>query len=210
VRVDETRFAGAQGLERLRVIDATFEQRGGRQRVVEEGLLDEPTEAPTADEQRMGHPSATAEQVAEIYRSLRKSREDAADAPGGNDLYVGEQEMRRRALRELPSQTIAIRGQRLLLALYSCVGGYGVRPVRPFLWLVALLGGGWVLAGILGLDKGGSADALVFAFRSVLLLPNSDNVDTTTASDALQIPLRVLGPLLIGLVVLGVRAQVKR
>lgn len=155
----------------------------------------------------MGHPKATAEQVAEIYRSLRKSREDSADAPGGNDLYVGEQEMRRRALRELP---IATRGHRALLALYAWVGGYGVRSVFPSAALVVLLGAGWALAIWIGLKTGDTFDALVFVLRSVLLLPNSDNVTTTTAGDGLQVVLRVLGPLLIGLIALGVRAQVKR
>jgi len=207
VRIDEARFAGAQGLERLRLIDTSFEKRAGRQRVAEEALLDAGEEEPTADEQRMGHPKATAEQVAEIYRSLRKSREDSADAPGGNDLYVGEQEMRRRALRELP---IATRGHRALLALYAWVGGYGVRSVFPSAALVVLLGAGWALAIWIGLKTGDTFDALVFVLRSVLLLPNSDNVTTTTAGDGLQVVLRVLGPLLIGLIALGVRAQVKR
>lgn len=60
------------------------------------------------------------------------------------------------------------------------------------------------------MKTGGAGDALVFAFRSVLLLPNSDNIETTTAGDALQVALRILGPLLIALIALGLRAQVKR
>ena len=85
-----------------------------------------------------------------------------------------------------------------------------MRPILPAVWLGVLLLVGWALAATVGLDKGDSADALVFAMRSMLLLPNSANVSTTTAGDALQVALRVLGPILIGLVVLGVRAQVKR
>ena len=106
VLIDDARFAGAQGLERLRLIDTKrFEEHRGRQRVAEERLLDKRDAVVTPDEERMGHPDVTAEQVSEIYRSLRKSREDSADAPGGNDLYVGEQLMRHRWLREREQQT---------------------------------------------------------------------------------------------------------
>jgi hypothetical protein len=210
IRVDEARFAGAQSLEKLRLVGTGFERRNGRQRVREEMLLDPQSSEPSVDEQRMGHPTVTADQVAGIYRSLRKSREDGGDAPGGNDLYVGEQLMRRRDLRERLPQTAATRSRRALLALYAGVGGYGVRPILPAVWLGVLLLGGWLLAATIGLDKGDSADALVFAMRSMLLLPNSANVSTTTAGDALQVALRVLGPILIALIALGVRAQVKR
>jgi hypothetical protein len=129
----------------------------------------------------MGHPSCTSEQVTEINRSLRKSREDAADAPGGNDLYVGEQRMRRRALREQPSQTVATRAPRVLLALYEWIGGYGVRPGHPSITLIVLLAIAWPFAAHSDLSHGSSADALPFVMRSILLLPNAHNSTTTTA-----------------------------
>ena len=44
----------------------------------------------------------------------------------------------------------------------------------------------------------------------MLPLPNTHHVLTTTAGDALQVALRVLGPILIALIALGVRSQVKR
>jgi hypothetical protein len=210
VRITEARFAGAQSLEQLRLIDTKFQEHRGRQRVREETLLDQADGEPTLDEQRMGHPNCTPEQVAEIYRSLRKSREDAADAPGGNDLYVGEQRMRRRALREQASQTAASRARRVLLALYDWIGGYGVRSDRPFVALLVLLALAWPLAASPGLSEGGAADALVFVMRSMLLLPNTHNITTTTAGDAIQVVLRLLGPLLFALIAFGLRAQIKR
>jgi hypothetical protein len=210
VGIAEARFAGAQGLDRLRLIDTKFDEYKGRQRVADERLLDEPDREPTLDERRMGHPQSTAGEVADIYRSLRKSREDSADAPGGNDLYIGELLMRRRYLRERDPQTAATRARRVLLVLYAWFGGHGVRPTSPILALLALLGSGWEVAAHIGLNKGGTIDALIFVMRSMLLLPNSHNVTTTTAGDAIQVALRVLGPLLIGLIALGLRAQVKR
>jgi hypothetical protein len=208
--VSATRFAGAHGLERLRVLDTSFAMHKGRQRVAEERLLDEPDGEPTDDERRMGHPPCSAGQVAEIYRSLRKGREDSSDAPGGDDLYVGEQLMRRRDLRERRPQTPATRARRTLLLLYGWIGGYGVRPARPCLTLLVLLAGATALVNAVGLDKGSTIDALIFTLRSMLLLPNTHHVVTTTAGDGLQVALRVLGPILIALIALGVRSQVKR
>jgi len=210
VGISEARFAGAQGLERMRLLDASFDEYKGRQRVAEERLLDDTGDGPTSDEQRLGHPRCTAAQVAEIYRSLRKGREDNADAPGGNDLYVGEQLMRRRALADESPRSVANLARRVLLGLWAWVGGYGVRPGNPLIALVALTAAGWALAANFGLGRVSSSDALVFALRSMLLLPNSHNVASSTSGDALQVALRVLGPLLIGLIVLGIRAQVKR
>ncbi len=201
VLVNQARFAGAQNLESLRLIDTRFDEHGGRQRVREETLLDLPDTEPTADERRMGHPPCTAEQVAEIYRSLRKGREDSADAPGGNDLYVGEQRMRRRALKEKPRS----RARRCLLWLYENIGGYGVVPGRPFMWLLVVLVTAWGLA-LVDLCPGSAA---LFVARSALLLPNAIPI-SSTLGDWLQLVLRVVAPPLIALTVLGVRAQIKR
>ena len=85
-----------------------------------------------------------------------------------------------------------------------------MRPVWPFAWLLLLLAVAWLLAMGPGLEKGNTIDALAYAARSVLPLPNSESITATTTGDALQVGLRVLGPVLIGLVVLGLRAQVKR
>jgi hypothetical protein len=206
VRVDETRFAGAQSLEKLRLLDTAFAEHRGRQRVREERLLDELQTQPTADEQRIGHPACTSDQVADIYRSLRKSREDAADAPGGNDLYVGELLMRRRALRKPTPQTIGVLARRVLLTIYGWIGGYGVRPGRPLAALLVLLAVALPVAGHVGLRDDSVGAVFVFVFRSVLLLPTAHNPN----GDALQIVLRLVAPVLIALIALGVRAQIKR
>ena len=107
------------------MLDTSFAVHKGRQRVAAERLLDEPDGEPTDDERRLGHPPCSAGQVAEIYRSLRKGREDSSDAPGGDDLYVGEQLIRRRDLRERRPQTAATRARRTLLAALR------TRPALP-------------------------------------------------------------------------------
>jgi hypothetical protein len=38
-----------------------------------------------------------AQEIANLYRALRKGREDSKDEPGAADLYYGEMEMRRKA-----------------------------------------------------------------------------------------------------------------
>ena len=121
---------------------------------------------------------------------LRKAREDAHDAPGAADFYYGEMEMRRLAAREdlLGTKGWGARilhlGSVALLELYRLVGGYGVRPLRPFLIFVAM-----VFAAAIAIDskdlihhlvvtpdgkhhlyQSSFQEALVFVLRSALLL----------------------------------------
>ena len=53
-----------------------------------------------------------ATEISEIYRALRKGREDNKDEPGAADFYYGEMEMRRLS----SASTLA---ERLLLTAYS-------------------------------------------------------------------------------------------
>jgi uncharacterized protein YjbI with pentapeptide repeats len=84
-----------------------------------------------------------ANEIAAIYRALRKGREDAKDYSGANDLYYGEMELRR--LEPSPSRQepfgkrLGARSRRVLLEIYRWLGGYGVRPVRPGVAIVALV-----------------------------------------------------------------------
>jgi uncharacterized protein YjbI with pentapeptide repeats len=102
------------------------------------------------------------EQIAAIYRSLRKGREDRKDEPGAADFYYGEMEMRRQEPRrrearqliggarstepegdarldiESPGDAVARpapRGERLILWLYWLVSGYGLRASRALMAL---------------------------------------------------------------------------
>jgi uncharacterized protein YjbI with pentapeptide repeats len=69
------------------------------------------------------------EQIAPLYRALRKGREDSKDEPGAADFYYGEMEMRRKA-------TTTSAPERFILSLYWLVSGYGLRASRA---LAALL-----------------------------------------------------------------------
>ncbi len=54
------------------------------------------------------------------------------------------------------------------------------------------------------------ARSLSFVLRSLLLLPSGSAVVLALEGDVLQMALRLLGPVLIGLVALGLRARVQR
>jgi hypothetical protein len=66
--------------------------------------------------------------IQNIYRELRKGREDSKDEPGAADFYYGEMEMRRAAT---PRSF-----EKALLLLYWLVSGYGLRASRALLALV--------------------------------------------------------------------------
>ncbi|MEU9305602.1 pentapeptide repeat-containing protein [Streptomyces sp. NPDC048269] len=70
-----------------------------------------------------GTPVLTLHALAPIYRHLRKSFEDAKNEPDAADFYYGEMEMRRH-------DRLRPRSERVLLAVYWGVSGYGMRASR--------------------------------------------------------------------------------
>ncbi|WTW93416.1 pentapeptide repeat-containing protein [Streptomycetaceae bacterium NBC_01309] len=70
--------------------------------------------------------------LAPVYRALRKASEDAKNEPDAADFYFGEMEMRRRD-RERPL------GERVVIAAYWLLSGYGLRASRAFAWLGAAM-----------------------------------------------------------------------
>ncbi len=72
------------------------------------------------------------EHLAARYRQLRKAQEDAKNEPGAADFYYGEMEMRRR-------DSASAAGERIVLALYWLVSGYGLRASRALAALLTLL-----------------------------------------------------------------------
>ncbi|MGV9901945.1 pentapeptide repeat-containing protein [Streptomyces sp. NPDC003388] len=73
------------------------------------------------------------EDVAALYRQLRKAFEDAKNEPGAADFYYGECEMRRHDTNSTP------KGERRLLRGYWLLSGYGLRASRAFTWLIAAM-----------------------------------------------------------------------
>ncbi|MFF4799535.1 pentapeptide repeat-containing protein [Streptomyces sp. NPDC001351] len=96
----------------------------------------------------LGHPdpaqSPTADDVAIVYRQLRKALEDTKNQPGAADFYYGEMEMRRHNKDTPP-------GERSLLHAYWLLSGYGLRASRALWALVCAMGVTVLLLMLFGL-----------------------------------------------------------
>jgi uncharacterized protein YjbI with pentapeptide repeats len=149
----------------------------------------------------------TANRVADIYRSLRKGREDNKDEPGSADFYYGEMEMRRRGSGGF---------ERVILTAYWLASGYGLRASRAVAALAAtvvLFAVGF--AELSGFDPDqGFWKSVLFSAESTSALFRApvppEGAELNDEGHVLQMGLRLLGPLFIGLALLALRARVKR
>lgn len=229
------RFFGAHGLESLSIeagciwphTPSTL-RYSDRETIAEEhrwreehgwrsGGWDQPsTQPPQWLEGRGGREQLQPPQIAELYRALRKAREEDKDQAGAGDLYYGEMEMRRRT--SLPARgergRVRARSDRAILTAYWVVCGYGLKASRALLALLTI-----IIAASFGLQAWGFTPdasytrALVYSIESTSSLfrvPNAPGLELTYAGEGIQIALRILGPLLIGLALLALRARVKR
>jgi hypothetical protein len=87
------------------------------------------------------------EEVAALYRQLRKAYEDGKNEPGAADFYYGECEMRRHDRTGTPP------GERGLLWGYWLLSGYGLRASRALGWLLAAVAATILLMMGLGLPN---------------------------------------------------------
>jgi Pentapeptide repeats (9 copies) len=168
VGLEDCAFAGAHGLDKLR-IDATcsfqrppaWPSRTWRLFTVRQVIFEEaqwrqlhtrgwaPTSTTSSANTELDDPVPTALEIAGIYRDLRKGLEDAKDEPGAADFYYGEMEMRRLAARRSRHQRNTNSGratgrrpswtERRLLDAYWAVSGYGLRAWRAVTALTILL-----------------------------------------------------------------------
>jgi hypothetical protein len=165
-----------------------------------------------------------AREIANVYRALRKGREDNKDEPGAADFYYGEMEMRRKAAP--PSAEWGI------LTLYWLVSGYALRAWRAFtaviltlvVFAVLMVGFGFrhppQSSGTTATAPARStpsqrvdtsfAGAIVYGARTAIGLQRDPQPQLTRIGDVLQIGLRVLVPVLLGLGILSIRGRVKR
>ncbi len=176
-------------------------------------------------------PGTSAADISLLYRSLRKGREDTKDEPGAADFYYGEMEMRRLASRPISFE-------RLLLASYRLVSGYGVRASRSLAVLLVLIAAGACLLDQEGfratqatrtsyaprplpaclagdMAKGlqvriPCAESWLASASFALVLPAKDAQALTNIGDGTRVVLRITGPLLLGLTALALRSRVKR
>jgi hypothetical protein len=167
-----------------------------------------------------------AQEIANLYRALRKGREDSKDEPGAADLYYGEMEMRRKA-------TAPYSVERWVLTLYWLVSGYALRASRAMISLILAV----VLATLLFANMGFPAqqdsrgpasttvtrqgtsqatewkqylDALTYSLESTTSLLRPPDQALTRPGRWVQIVLRLVGPLLFGLMILSLRGRIKR
>jgi Pentapeptide repeats (9 copies) len=188
----------------------------------------QPPASPKAETPGVPDPS----RLAALYRELRKGREDAKDEPGAADFYYGECEMRRH-------DSSRPRAEQLVLWLYWVLSGYGLRAWRAMAALaVVVVLAGIVLAfwgfpsaapsfrpaavdpsGALVYQQrpadpppglGRLPDAIRFSARSATALLRGPDRALTPLGEWLEIGLRFVGPILLGLAVLSVRGRVRR
>jgi uncharacterized protein YjbI with pentapeptide repeats len=144
-----------------------------------------------------------AQEVATLYRALRKGREDQKDEPGSADFYYGEMEMRRAAAG--PG------AEKLILTLYWLVSGYALRASRALAAaLAALLVAAALFTWTGFADPMSYGDALLFSARTAVGLPNDPAPALTAWGSVTQIGVRVVVPVLLGLAVLSIRGRVRR
>jgi uncharacterized protein YjbI with pentapeptide repeats len=142
--------------------------------------------------------------IATLYRSLRKAYEDSKNQPGAADFYYGEMEMRRLDLHTAPAE-------RLLLTLYWLVSGYGLRGSRSFVCLLMIVFASAAGFFFWGFDTDKTfLQTLIYSANSTTSLLRTPDTPLTAAGQIIEIVLRLLGPLLFGLLVLSLRGRVKR
>ena len=167
LRLDNCEFAGAHGLDRLRIdascsfVETHFPHT--RRRMLREEIIwrqknlrtrkvldrihgphlaeqnDDANTPPPAVEPNVLPPL----EIAGLYRVLRKGLEDAKDEPGAADFYYGEMDMRRLAAHRTRTTRLKHLHRLLdlfrLLDLYRAFSGYGLRASRALLALTAVL-----------------------------------------------------------------------
>lgn len=136
--------------------------------------------------------------MAAVYRALRKSFEDNKFEAGAGDFYYGEMECRRRSDASSGSE-------RVILWFYWLLSGYGQRASRALIALLVVITTATTLLTVLGQDFGMAART---ALNAVVF--RDDQLNLTAASEWTVLIARVLGPLLLALAVLAIRARVKR
>lgn len=194
-------FAGAYRLDQLRLAGrCPFDRppRGWwtrRRTIVEEHVWRKwPTDRPDYWHLYPADP----ERMANVYRSLRKAFEDSKFEAGAGDFYYGEMEMRRHSA-ETPH------AERWILTVYWLLSGYGQRAARAIAALVLVIVVVGVLLALWGQPAG---DAARIAVGAVVL--REPGAELTEAGQWTVMVARVLGPVLLALAVLAVRARVKR
>ncbi|GAA1025827.1 hypothetical protein GCM10009557_01290 [Virgisporangium ochraceum] len=205
----DCRFVGAHNLDKLQIQSLVRPFQffgvgpwGTRRMVILEEIEWRNSRANAAS------PSVSAEQVASIYRQLRKGREDRKDEPGAADFYYGEMLMRMRS-------THSSRAERMIISVYWAASGFGLRASRAFAAFLALLLVAGIAISLWGL-RGGSPRGVSSTMATGFLAAMKGSVgwqspDTLNVlGEYINLGLRIAGPVLLGLGALAIRGRIKR
>ncbi len=149
-----------------------------------------------------------ANQVASIYRDLRRSLEAKSDMPSAADFYYGEMEMRRWSVgRPLL--------ERILVWCYWLTSGYGLRVGRALVaWLFLVSIGAWSLFRFGIAQPASPQQAILMAIRAAIpgfpTQPSLTLASLTAEGQWIETGLRVFGAILIALFLLAARSMVMR
>ncbi|MFE1444591.1 hypothetical protein [Streptomyces sp. NPDC058739] len=179
------------------------------------------------------------EDVAALYRQLRKAFEDGKNEPGAADFYYGEMEMRRHDRSGTP------KSERRLLWGYWLLSGYGLRASRAFTWLLTAMSLTVLLLMGVGLPTHDPDPATTGSLEGSRISLNTSTPDPaldggwpqrmtwaraekatrvainsvvfrssgqnlTTASTYIEMASRLLEPTLLALGLLAIRGRIKR
>ncbi|MGH3761290.1 pentapeptide repeat-containing protein [Actinophytocola sp.] len=191
------RFAGAHRLDQLRIDGRSGFGTPPRGRWTRRRVLAEEQEWRGWSEEARSFAVGPA-RIGGTYRALRKSFEDSKNEAGAGDFYYGEMEMRRHS-GDTP------RAERWILWVYWLLSGYGQRAARAVAALLVVIATVGVLLAVWGQPP---AEAAQIAVGAVVL--RDTRAELTEAGQWAVMAARVLGPVLLALAVLAVRARVKR
>jgi hypothetical protein len=144
--------------------------------------------------------------IAAIYRSLRKGREDNKDAPGASDLYYGEMDMRRKGKPFLSTEGF-------VLFWYWLLSGYALRASRAFVSLVVFTAISTLLLYHFGFTQSVSVGhALAAGIQNTTNLLGLQRDPLINGGWGLVIYAiqHLVGTLLIGLTVVSFRGRLQR
>jgi Pentapeptide repeats (9 copies)/Pentapeptide repeats (8 copies) len=149
---------------------------------------------------------APPEQLAVLYRQLRKALEDGKDSPGAADFYYGEMDARRHA-----SDTPL--GERWLLHAYWLLSGYALRASRALAFLAATAAISFLLIMTLGLPSKQSIPERANQAGQIIVnavIFRSTSGPLTTKGTWIAIISRIGEPVLLGFALVSARGRVQR
>ncbi|MFI1386349.1 pentapeptide repeat-containing protein [Embleya sp. NPDC020886] len=177
--------------------------------------------------------------LAPVYRDLRKAFEDGKNEPGAADFYYGEMSMRRHDHHDTP------RAERALITAYWALSGYGLRATRALSWLLLAMTATVLATMLWGLPTSDPEPRTTGTLTGQNITLTTDNPDPvltgtphtrltgkraekatrvvlnsvvfrssgqnlTTAGTYIEMTSRLLEPVLLGLSALAIRGRVKR